>query len=369
MVFGGLVQGFPVVEDGVFSGTLSNKSRSIRRPCPSIFLFVFLTNAGLYRARIQSDITTESVGPVSVTYVIVTFTQSMITGDERVATIVGPPRSVQPLQYDDTVSTSVALSNNSSIFLTIPGFSELHNFSNEHASSRCLISTALLNQTNYSFEVFENVTIGSVVFQAYDLLVDLDASSIVRFSLLTGVPFSINSSSGEVSTTTLLDRELGGDEYVIRFHVEELTYPYRQNTSELIATIIDINDSPPVFVAGPNTGVLFTSATENSTAHYSLRVLQGVPAGTEVLRVLAVDADLSHHGRVLYRPATNVSGYYNGSAFQWHQNGSLVKNDRYWSEHEQHYELLVEAVCCGLTRSWIVYLYLSCMSWSWCTLG
>ena len=70
-VFGGLVQGVPVMAAGetAFSG--------------------------IYRSSFQTDISNETIGNISVTYVVVTFNQNFQTGDVRVSNIVGPPASVR----------------------------------------------------------------------------------------------------------------------------------------------------------------------------------------------------------------------------------------------------------------------------------
>ena len=318
---------------------------------------------GLYRSSFLTDISSETIGNISVTFVVVTLNQNLETGDVRVSTIIGPPASAVPLQFADQVSTEVLLDDNSTtVSLSIPGFTELHHFSNRFASSRCAITAPLVNESQYLVDVAENTSNATVVFQIRPLLNNIDVNSVLRYAVGArtdaGVPFAVNRSSGAVSLLGELDREVGPTEYVVEVDIVELTYPYRTNSTEVVVTVTDIDDSPPVFVRGLSPSVRFAPAfstevllDDNSTvmvdslAVYTVTLYQGAARGTEVLQVAAEDADLAHHGVITFRPAVNVTNNGNGTAFYWDGNGTLVKgHDRVWSDGTLEYTLLVDAV-------------------------
>ncbi|KAK2824047.1 hypothetical protein Q5P01_021222 [Channa striata] len=141
---------------------------------------------------------------------------------------------------------------------------------------------------SYVIKIPENIIAGATV-----LLVnatDLDASrefgqASLIYSLEGSSQFRLNSRSGEITTTALLDRELKSEYILIVRAVDGGVGPQQKTGIATVnITILDINDNAPMWTDEP----------------YYANVVEMSPINTDVISVLAVDPDNRENGTVVY---------------------------------------------------------------------
>lgn len=98
--------------------------------------------------------------------------------------------------------------------------------------------------------------------------------------------FSIDSSTGVVTTLTSLDRELVGLHY-FRVTAVDDSFPPRSGTTTLQINVLDANDHAPVFEAG----------------EYDASVRESVSVGSTVVTLKATDQDDGRNAEVVRRSA------------------------------------------------------------------
>ncbi|XP_028278698.1 cadherin-23 [Parambassis ranga] len=144
------------------------------------------------------------------------------------------------------------------------------------------------SRQSYIVKIPENIIAGATV-----LLVnatDLDASrefgqASLIYSLEGSSQFRLNSRSGEITTTALLDRELKSEYILIIRAVDGGVGPQQKTGIATVnITILDINDNAPVWRDEP----------------YDANVVEMSPINTDVISVLAVDPDNGENGTVTY---------------------------------------------------------------------
>ena len=145
----------------------------------------------------------------------------------------------------------------------------------------------ILSSTSYANPAVENNIISTIVID-FIAATDPDSgvNSIVRFNL-TGAgseDFSIDPVTGVISIAQSLDRERQA-RYDLVVTAFDLGTPSLSDTAAVVITVIDINDSPPVF---------------NQT-EYSLDLSENVAPGDVVLTVEAMDADDEDNRLITYR--------------------------------------------------------------------
>ncbi|KAK1905046.1 Cadherin-23 [Dissostichus eleginoides] len=144
------------------------------------------------------------------------------------------------------------------------------------------------SKPSYIVKIPENIIAGATV-----LLVnatDLDASrefgqASLIYSLEGSSQFRLNSRSGEITTTALLDRELKSEYILIVRAVDGGVGPQQKTGIATVnITILDINDNVPMWSEDP----------------YHTNVVEMSPINTDVISVLAVDPDNGLNGTVRY---------------------------------------------------------------------
>ncbi|XP_068423405.1 cadherin-23 isoform X3 [Clinocottus analis] len=144
------------------------------------------------------------------------------------------------------------------------------------------------SKQSYIVKIPENIIAGATV-----LLVnatDLDASreygqASLIYSLEGSSQFRLNSRSGEITTTALLDRELKSEYILIVRAVDGGVGPQQKTGIATVnITILDINDNAPVWRDEP----------------YNTNVVEMSPMNTDVISVLAFDPDNGRNGTVMY---------------------------------------------------------------------
>ena len=151
-------------------------------------------------------------------------------------------------------------------------------------------------QSNYTDSVVENSTIGTVLQGVHIQATDADSTSNseIRYIISDGVgkdDFSTDSTTGIITVARTLDRETIAV-YDLVVTAYDLGTPSLSSNVSVTVTVLDINDSPPVFLDRE----YFQEQSEN------------VPIGTTIMTVRAVDADEGNDRLITYAPLLNLDG-------------------------------------------------------------
>nr|XP_023422448.1 cadherin-23 isoform X5 [Cavia porcellus] len=140
----------------------------------------------------------------------------------------------------------------------------------------------------YFVSVVENIMAGATVL--FLNATDLDRSreygqESIIYSLEGSVQFRINARSGEITTTSLLDRELKS-EYILIVRAVDGGVGHNQKTgiATVNVTLLDINDNHPTWKDAP----------------YYINLVEMTPPDSDVTTVVAVDPDLGENGTLVY---------------------------------------------------------------------
>nr|CAD7195628.1 unnamed protein product [Timema douglasi] len=142
-------------------------------------------------------------------------------------------------------------------------------------------------------QISENSSIGSPVFQV--LASDPDdpnsPNGKIKYTFLNvendANVFSIDSISGLITTSELLDREIK-QSYSLLIIAQDQGDPPQQATRLLQVNVTDIDDNIPLFKRGLDDGPAI------------LKTLEEVPIGTEIGIIEAVDKDIGENGKIDY---------------------------------------------------------------------
>ena len=183
----------------------------------------------------------------------------------------------------------------------------------------------LFDSDTYHVSVFENVTIATSIIQV--MATDGDASNVtyqIAVNYYTGgvAAFDIDPVTGVVVTVSGLDRE-ESETIELLVSAVDSGYILRRSTSvPLIVTLLDLNDSPPVF----------------SQPEYHPPLLRLLSSEKSVTRILATDADLVGEEIVYSIMADSSGGLFRIDA----ETGTIVTAGRV-PEATSGYQLIVEA--------------------------
>ncbi|GAB6020348.1 hypothetical protein CHUAL_003060 [Chamberlinius hualienensis] len=155
----------------------------------------------------------------------------------------------------------------------------------------------------------------------YTMLAVLDARSQAMFRM--------DGNTGQVVTTTKLDREYM-DTHYFRITAVDPTDTSRSATTTLKIELIDVNDHPPVF--------------EQDV--YEAHLREGVPVGSTVVTVRATDRDADDNGRIAYELLHNENMFRVDS-----QTGVVSTRRQLDRETVAEYELAIKAVDQGSISS------------------
>ena len=90
------------------------------------------------------------------------------------------------------------------------------------------------------------MTSGTVIFQVKATDADSGNNSIITYSLLQFVgKFSLDASSGNITVTGELDREITS-EVILRIQATDGKF---KTNSTLVIYLEDVNDNPPIFIS------------------------------------------------------------------------------------------------------------------------
>ncbi|XP_026994718.2 protocadherin-16 [Tachysurus fulvidraco] len=137
----------------------------------------------------------------------------------------------------------------------------------------------------YRLELPENLDpVKIFIIKATDM--DSGDSGRVEYRVTAGDPdgdFQLDSSSGALSTSRLLDRERK-DRYSLEVIAQDHGSPPLTSTATVEVTVLDINDNSPIF----------------SSSSYAIDISEDATIGSLVLEVTANDADDGTNGQILY---------------------------------------------------------------------
>ncbi|XP_029439205.1 protocadherin Fat 2 [Rhinatrema bivittatum] len=145
---------------------------------------------------------------------------------------------------------------------------------NNHAPS--------FRQTSYHSTFNENVPIGTSVLQVSATDADQEENGFVTYALSNqkSVPFTIDTFSGIISTSKLLDYELTRRLYNLRVWASDWGSPFRRETEVYVSLILNnLNDNIPVF----------------EKVNCNVSIPRDLPIGERVVTMSAVDIDELNH--------------------------------------------------------------------------
>ncbi|KAJ6657753.1 hypothetical protein lerEdw1_001940 [Lerista edwardsae] len=164
---------------------------------------------------------------------------------------------------------------NSSVPITIEVFDENDN-------------PPTFSKPSYAITVMEDIMAGATVL--FLNATDLDRSreygqESIIYSLEGSSHFRINARSGEITTTSLLDRE-AKSEYILIVRAVDGGVGHNQKTgiATVNITLLDINDNYPVWKDEP----------------YFINLVEMTPPNSDVTTVAAFDPDLAENGSLVY---------------------------------------------------------------------
>ncbi len=142
------------------------------------------------------------------------------------------------------------------------------------------------SEAEYNVSVSENTNVGEAILQLIASDRDSGENGRLGFTIVDGNElgtFGLNSSTGVLSLTETLDYE-AVTLYTLQVAASDFgTFPMISLVTVLV-TVVDENDSPPVFVMET----------------YSASILEGSAEGTFVVQVTATDADMSTNAEIRY---------------------------------------------------------------------
>ena len=139
----------------------------------------------------------------------------------------------------------------------------------------------------FSSTIFENEPPGTPVFTVQATDIDSGLNRLLAFSIEDNPHFSINSSSGEISSLRTFDRE-AMDAFSFTVLATDMGTPTRSGQALVTINIGDKNDVAPSF----------------SSSIYTININNVSPPGTELVTLRVVDGDLSSTGSLVFRIIT-----------------------------------------------------------------
>jgi len=147
------------------------------------------------------------------------------------------------------------------------------------------------DQAVYVADVLENNFVGAFVVQLNATDADSGENGRIVYSIVNeggdrgGEVFEVDPDTGTVTASAVLDREVMS-RYKMRVRAVDCGRPTPlTGTAILVVNVIDIDDELPQFLS----------------ATYFFQVAENQPSGTEVGRLLAIDADSPTHGHFYFR--------------------------------------------------------------------
>uniref|UniRef100_A0A674I3G3 Cadherin domain-containing protein n=1 Tax=Terrapene triunguis TaxID=2587831 RepID=A0A674I3G3_9SAUR len=220
-----------------------------------------------------------------ITYSIVQASAFRSSFDISVSEGYGVISVTRPLDYEQVSNGVIYLtvmakdagvpSLNSTVPITVEVFDENDN-------------PPTFSRPSYVITVMEDIMAGATVL--FLNATDLDRSreygqESIIYSLEGSSHFRINARSGEITTTSLLDRE-AKSEYILIVRAVDGGVGHNQKTgiATVNITLLDINDNYPMWKDDP----------------YFINLVEMTPPDSDVTTVVAIDPDLAENGSLVY---------------------------------------------------------------------
>ncbi|KFP03887.1 Cadherin-23, partial [Calypte anna] len=192
----------------------------------------------------------------------------------------------------------------------------------------------VFSQPSYQKAVFEDVPLGTVILTVKATDADSGRFALIQYSLSDGEgKFGINPNTGDIYILSALDREKK-DHYtltaVARDNPGDIPSNRRENSVQVLITVLDINDFRPQF----------------SKSQFSTSVYENEPAGTSVITMTATDLDEGDNGVVTY----SIEGP-GAEAFKINKVSGLITSRRRLKSYER-FNLTVVATDKGHPPLW-----------------
>ncbi|XP_053927221.1 cadherin-23 isoform X2 [Cuculus canorus] len=192
----------------------------------------------------------------------------------------------------------------------------------------------VFSQPSYQKAVFEDVPLGTVILGVKATDADSGRFALIQYSLGDGEgKFGINPNTGDIYILSALDREKK-DHYtltaVARDNPGDVPSNRRENSVQVLITVLDINDFRPQF----------------SKSQFSTSVYENEPPGTSVITMTATDLDEGDNGVVTY----SIEGP-GAEAFKINKNSGLITSRRRLQSYER-FNLTVVATDKGHPPLW-----------------
>ena len=150
-------------------------------------------------------------------------------------------------------------------------------------------SPPVFSEAEYSGFIFENLAAGTSVLRVNASDMDIGSNAAILFSIMSSSPaahFTVDPSSGVISSTQALDRE-SIDAYVLPVVAADQGVPQNSASVQVMIEVVDANDHPPQFTNTPYLG----SVVENT-------VFQA-----PILNITAQDRDIGENAEIFFRIA------------------------------------------------------------------
>ncbi|XP_067408764.1 cadherin-23 isoform X1 [Emydura macquarii macquarii] len=192
----------------------------------------------------------------------------------------------------------------------------------------------IFGQPSYQKPVFEDVPLGTVILRVRATDADSGSFALIQYSLGDGEgKFGINPNTGDIYVLSALDREKK-DHYtltaVARDNPGDMSSNRRENSVQVLITVLDINDFRPQF----------------AKQQFSTSMYENEPAGTSVITLAATDLDEGDNGVVTY----SIEGP-GVEAFKIDKGSGLITSRRHLQSYER-FNLTVVATDKGRPPLW-----------------
>ncbi|KAM7169642.1 cadherin-23 isoform 3-T3 [Macrochelys suwanniensis] len=192
----------------------------------------------------------------------------------------------------------------------------------------------IFSQTFYQKPVFEDVPLGTVILRVRATDADSGRFALIQYNLGDGEgKFGINPNTGDIYVLSALDREKK-DHYtltaVARDNPGDISSNRRENSVQVLITVLDINDFRPQF----------------AKRQFSTSMYENEPAGTSVITMTATDLDEGDNGVVTY----SIEGP-GVEAFKIDKDSGLITSRRHLQSYER-FNLTVVATDKGRPPLW-----------------
>ena len=167
-----------------------------------------------------------------------------------------------------------------------------------HSNTTLVIHVTLKNEFAPSFaspdksiEISEDIGVGSVIYPAVATDSDFGSDGEITYSITSGnndLRFLIDSTSGNITTDAVLDRESQSTYNLEITAKDRTTGVKRSGTMTLHISLSDVNDNAPSFEKN----------------FFSQPVDENVAIGGDILTVTATDLDINANGELVYSIAS-----------------------------------------------------------------